>query len=508
MHQFYSTPTHSPALLTALFRFAVTWLRDDRCSFVIEDAWNENVTSSEFIKFYKKQASTKDALQKWNKEVFGNCQDKIMLYCKKLRQSKLNPPSENTGPMEEALQSELSEWLLRSESLWCQKSRELWVKLGDRNTKFFHLSTIIKRKQNNIDAIQDDNGTWLTDTNSIRSLFLDSYKNLFSQGDDSFPPHLEHLVFPCITEDDNTELSRIPTPEEIKSTLFSIHDLKAPGPDGYPVIFYKQFWSTIGIDVIKAITSFFQFGSMPKEVNNSLIVFIPKVSNPSTVNHFRPISLCNVVYKIISKLLVMKLRPHLDKIISLAQSAFIPNRWIAENQVIVQEMLHNFKTSKTNPGLMVIKLDLQKAYDRVSWKFIKTVLLHLGFNETFSSWIFSCISSVSFEILVNGGKTKSFKPSRRLRQGDPLSSYLFILGQEILSRLLDQELRQKKICGIKTSQRGLTITQVMYANDIVLFSKATKRDATNISQILDKYCLWSGQLVNRNKSSIFSSKHT
>lgn len=152
-------------------------------------------------------------------------------------------------------------------------------------------------------------------------------------------------------------------------------------------------------------------------------------------------------------------------------------------------MLHNFKTSKTKPRLMAIILDLWKAYDRVSWKFIKTVLLHLGFNETFSSYIFSYISSVSFEILVNGGKTESFKPSKGLRQGDPLSSYLFILGQEILLRLLDQEFRQKSISSIKTSKRGLIITHVMYADDIVLFSKATKKDATSISWILEKYCL-------------------
>ena len=142
----------------------------------------------------------------------------------------------------------------------------------------------------------------------------------------------------------------------------------------------------------------------------------------------RPISLCNVVYKIISKLLVAKLKPLLDKIISLAQLAFIPNRWIAKNHVIVQEILHSFKTRKTKPDLMAIKLDLQKAYDRVSWRFIQAVLLHLGFNQTFTSWIISCISSVSFEVLINGGKTESFKLGRDLRQGDPLLSYLLILG--------------------------------------------------------------------------------
>ena len=145
----------------------------------------------------------------------------------------------------------------------------------------------------------------------------------------------------------------------------------------------------------------------------------------------------------------------------------------------------------------------QKAYDRVSWDFIHTVLLHLGFNEVYSNWVLYCISSVTFEILVNGGKTDKFKPSRGLRQGDPLSPYLLILGQEILSRMLDHELRQSNIKGIKTSKSGPTITHVMYANDIVLFSKTTKKDAETISKILEKYSLWSGQLVNRSKLGIF-----
>ena len=137
------------------------------------------------------------------------------------------------------------------------------------------------------------------------------------------------------------------------------------------------------------------------------------------------------------------------------------------------------------------------------------MLLHLGFNEVFSNWVLYCISSVTFKILVNGGKTDKFKPSRGLRQGDPLSPYLFILGQEILSRMLDHELRQSNIKGIKTSKSGPTITHVMYADDIVLFSKNTKKDAEAISEILEKYNLWSGQLVNRRKSGIFFfSKHT
>ena len=163
---------------------------------------------------------------------------------------------------------------------------------------------------------------------------------------------------PCITDEENEILQSIPTPEEIKTILFQMQDLKAPKPDGFPTFFYKHLWPTMGNKVVKAVTSFFIMGSMPREVNASLIVLIPKISNPTSINHFRPISLCNVVYKIISKLLVEKIRPLLDKMIYPTQLAFIPNMWIAENQIIVQEVLHSFKTRKTKSGLMAIKLDL------------------------------------------------------------------------------------------------------------------------------------------------------
>lgn len=115
----------------------------------------------------------------------------------------------------------------------------------------------------------------------------------------------------------------------------------------------------MGNDVVKAVTSFFLKGSMCKEVNSSLIVLIPKITNPTFVNHFKPISLCNVVYKIISKLLITKLRPLLDKLISPTQSAFITNKWIAKNQIIVQEIVHSFNSPKTSPRLIAMKLNLQ-----------------------------------------------------------------------------------------------------------------------------------------------------
>lgn len=307
---------------------------------------------------------------------------------------------------------------------------------------------------------------------------------------------------------ENTILSSIPTPDQIKHALFQMEDQKASGSDGFPAIFYKKFWDIVGENVINAVISFFQLGTMPKEINSSLIALTPKTQNPTTINNFRPISLCNSVYKIISKLLEAKIRPLLHKLISPNQASFTPRRWIVENQVVVQEMLHNFKTRKIKSGLMALKLYLQKAYDKMNWGFLKVVLMKFGFDETFVKWTMSCVSTFSFEVIVNERKSNQFRTSRGLRQGDPLSSYLFILGQEVLSRLLDREFDFKRISKVKASINGPAITHIMYTNNLILFSKSIRREATTIMECIDKYCNWLGQNLNSSESGVHLSKHT
>ena len=157
---------------------------------------------------------------------------------------------------------------------------------------------------------------------------------------------------------------------------------------------------------------------------------------------------------------------------------------------------------------MATKLDLQKAHDRVNWRFLKVVLLKFGFDEKFVGWIIECVSSVSFELLINGGITGHFKPSRSLRQGDPLSPYLFILNQEVLSRLLEREHLDGKLSGVKTNIGGPAITHTMYADDIMLFTKATSREAMVLNDFLEKYCIWSRQQINRQKYGLVFSKST
>jgi hypothetical protein len=458
------------------FRFEAMWTGDPRCFDVIFEAWKRNFVGTDSFILFKKQFFLALDLRKWNKAVFGHVQTRIDEFTRSIELIQREEPTEENSNEEAHLLDGLNTWLGRNETLWRQKSRETWLKEGDGNSRFFHISSVVRRRRNTIDAIRGDDGEWIVKVLDIREFVVDKFQDLFAVEDISCLAELENLIPSMVTEDDNLLLCQIPSPREIKNIVFGMQSLKSLGPDGLPPLFYKKYWEVVGISVIKAVRDFFISGKMLKEVNYSFIVLIPKIINPSTINHYRPISLCNTIYKVISKLLIDRLRAIIPNLVSPAQSAFIPGRWIAENQLIVQEILHSFKKRKVKGGFVAVKLDLQKAYDRVHWGFLKIVLNQFGFCPKFIGWIMECISFVSFSILVNGGITKKFRPSWGLRQGDPLSPYLFILSQEVLSRLINREFFQGSISGVKMNVNGPAFTHVMCADDIMLFAKANSRE--------------------------------
>jgi hypothetical protein len=157
---------------------------------------------------------------------------------------------------------------------------------------------------------------------------------------------------------------------------------------------------------------------------------------------------------------------------------------------------------------MFLKMDMEKAFDKMEWKLILTIMQSLGFHSTWLHWIESCISSSSFSILLNGSPFGLFSPKRGLRQGDPLSPFLFILGSEVLSRLLLKEERLGNIKGMKIARSSPAINHLLFADDLLLFGKASILEATSIKGCLDKYCSWLGQSINSRKSSIRFSKNT
>ena len=145
---------------------------------------------------------------------------------------------------------------------------------------------------------------------------------------------------------------------------------KAPGPDGLHAGFFQRFWLTVGSSVISEVKKVFAERRVPEYLNTTLIALIPNIQGPETLGNYRPISLCNTMYKIVSKIIVARLRPYLDKLISPCQSAFVPSRKGIDNAIIAQEVIHSLSKKKGKVGYMALKIDLEKAYDKLEWSFI------------------------------------------------------------------------------------------------------------------------------------------
>ena len=229
---------------------------------------------------------------------------------------------------------------------------------------------------------------------------------------------------------------------------------KSLGPGGLHAGFYQRFWLTVGDSVIKEVIKVFLDRKVPDYLNKTLTVLIPKVQGPEYIGNYRPISLCNSVYKNISKVIVNRLRPLLENIVSPFQSAFILGKRGTDNVIIVQELVHTIGHAKGRKGYMAIKIDLEKAYDRIEWNFIREMFLKFNFPIKLTDLIMSCVSSVSTSLLINGGCLDSFCPSRGIKQGDPLSPYLFILCIEYLGHLIEEKCAAKVWNPLKTSRNG------------------------------------------------------
>lgn len=204
--------------------------------------------------------------------------------------------------------------------------------------------------------------------------------------------------------------------------------------------------------------------------------------------------------------MVNRVRPLLSKLIDPSQAAFVPGRWIAENVVIAQEIVHNFKKTKKRHGSVGFKLDFNKAYDRLEWGFILAILRAMGFGQKFIKLIYQCLSSMNDTLLLNGSKSCSFSPTRGIRQGDPLSPYLFILCNEVLVCIINWESSRGSIKGVKVSPKAPSISILFYADDVLLFCGAKMVEVDVLMKSVEDFCSWSSLLLSKDKSGSFVSK--
>ncbi|GJR46898.1 RNA-directed DNA polymerase, eukaryota [Tanacetum coccineum] len=378
-----------------------------------------------------------------------------------------------------------------------QKAKVQWAIEGDENTKFFH--GIINKRRNNlaIRGIMVD-GMWTDDPNAVKKEFLSHFQNRFEA------PRTNRLLlemeFPNrLSLDQVSDLERSFSKEEIKQAVWDCGLDKSPGPDGFSLDFYRRYWNLIEGDVVEAVNHFYYNGFCHKSGNSSFIALIPKTQGANMVKDFRPISLIGSLYKIITKLLANRLAYVIGGLVSDVQSAFISKRHILDGPFILNEIIHWCKAKKKNT--MIFKVDFEKAFDSVRWDFLEDVMKKFGFGSRWCNWIISCLKSSKGSVLVNGSPTSEFQYFKGLKQGDPLSPFLFILVMETLHLSFQNVVNAGLFKGVLLDN-SLQLSHLFYADDVIFLGQWCTSNITVIIQVLDCFFRASGLRINIHKSKL------
>ncbi|XP_052290822.1 uncharacterized protein LOC127900258 [Citrus sinensis] len=453
------------------FRFQAAWLTNDGFKDFVANSWDRNVTYLEAANLFQVK------VMEWNRQHFGNIfwrKRRLLARLGGIQRALEKYTSQGLLELELKLKTELEEVLIQEEIFWLQKSRKDWLLLGDRNTSYYHQKTLSRRRHNHITAIQNNAGSWIYDKEEIKAHVIQFYLSLYSCDSPHFRAYPHPHSFPFIDDDELQYLHGQVDDDKIKKTIFGMHPLKALGPDGLHAIFYQTQWDTVGSSLCCLMKEVFQHKRLPGDLNATLIALIPKIENPSSLKLYRPISLCNVAYKTITKIIANRLQSILPQLIGPHQTSFVSGRHITENIVIAQEVIHSMRKKTGAKGFMVIKVDLEKAYDRLSWEFINDTLCEARLPLDLIQVIMACITLVQMRVLWNGEVTNEFLPSRGIRQGDPLSLYLFILCIERLSHGIHNAVTAGKWKPIRLAHNGIPLSHLFFADDLLLGAAMAK----------------------------------
>jgi hypothetical protein len=376
-----------------------------------------------------------------------------------------------------------------------------WTLKGDANNSFFHGAASGRRRRGSIFYLEE-NGEEIREPGQLRILKDNFYKELFyaeamggiGLGDGFWTEGCK------ISEEEAVELIKPFTVKEIEDALKKMSASSAPGPDGFPVGFYRAFCPEIKEIVMEMFADFHRGFLNLSRLNFGMISLIPKLKEANNIRQFRPICVLNIYYKWFTKVLTTRLTPFANKIINKNQTTFIPGRFILEGVIVLHEILHELRVTKTKG--VVLKLDFEKAYDKVHWDFLIDVLRQKNFHDKWIEWIKNCVEGGKVGVKINGVHGNFFNTHKGLRQGDPLSSPLFNLVSDALATMLDNARESGQIHGLVHHLVEGGITHLQYADDTIILLAFEEQSILYTKFLLNCFEDMSGLKVNYQKSEV------
>lgn len=498
---FHQTPINPP-----IFRYCDMWQKDRGYRNAIAQSMELQFQGTYMNHLQAILHRLRPLLRKLHKDSFHDIHKQVAIQRQRLEdiQEKLHENPEDIQIINEEKQQrqEYITILHSSLALMKQQSNLHWLNLGDSSSKFFFAKMKQRKNSNYVYAIMNEMNSRVEGFQEVGRVMLSYFQKLLGENQRQRQKVKMQIIQqgPTLSLTQQADLCKDITDTQIKEAIFSIGTSKTPGPDGYSSGFFKHNWGVLGPIVCKAIKEFFRTGKLHPSWNETNLVLIPKTINPNTANEFRPIACCNVLYKCISKILSERLKMVLPDLVNQCQGAFVRGRELLYNVLVCQEIARGYTRAKISPRCM-LKVDLKKAYDSMRWDFIEDMLTSLKFPSIFIKWVMECITTTSYHVIVNGQSTGSFKGNKGLRQGDPISPLLFVLGMEYLSRSLEFYTKKRGF-EYHPNCRKLRLAHLMFADDLILFCKANMQSVNILMEAFEEFSLTSGMEANPHKSQI------
>ncbi|RVW55650.1 LINE-1 retrotransposable element ORF2 protein [Vitis vinifera] len=441
------------------FRFENMWLKVDGFQELIHSWWQGiEVRGSASFRLEDNKAAALQLVDHWDRV---GCERRLS--------------EEETESKKEAKDS-YAKWVSLEETHWRQHSRELWLREGDNNTGYFHRMVAAHRRFNHVDRIKIG-GVWLTEEKDVREGVANAFQHLLTENSD-WKADIEGLQLEQLNQQEAENLEQPFSEEEIHSALMEMNGDKAPGPDGFTMAFWQRCWVIVKEEVLEMFKEFYEQSAFIKSMNSTFLVLIPKKGGLRTLGNS-------------------------GQSVSWGGCTNYWPRQILDASLIANEAIDAWQ--KRGERGLICKLDIDKAYDSLNWQFLMKVMRKMGFGSRWLGWMWSCISTAKFSVLVNGVSAGFFPSSKGLRQGDPLSPYLFVMGMEVLSNLIRRVVEGGFLSGCRIRGGGrqpVHVSHLLFADDTIVFCEARKEYLTYLSWILFWFEAVSGLRINLEKSEL------